>query len=820
MLTVATLSGAANLAHALDSESAVATDQLQEITVTATRQSTTVQTTPISISAFTGDQIAARGIPDIDSLISSVPAISARNTGGPGEVEFEIRGLNSQGGNSSMVGMYFGEIPLSTAMGSQLGKNSMNPGTYDLQRVEVLSGPQGTLYGSSSMGGTVRMIPNPAELNTFAASTQEVISGTTNGGSLNHQENGMINLPLGDTAALRVVGSFISNSGWVKRLVLADGAVPVDPGAFPAVSRPDNFYSAPLQSSLSGVNTTRMNSVRAQILWKPIEDLTIEPLALYQSIEQGAPPAVDVDGNPTYPRLPAVWGHYEIYDAPEPQTDSLSLGSLTATYHLPWFSLTSATGFWHRNFIDNNDDTEQVASAIGIPVYDAAQGGIGPNYSSRGPGNSEQDYTRQLSEEFRITSTQPGALQWVAGWFYQDLYSINEVSALAPQAAPIFGGTNLSINSVPQVLIQNAVYGNIAWRFLPQFEVAAGFRHYHYNLHATSSQMGAFTVNGAQGNDIPYNASTSIAASGTVPSFSLTYNIDADHMAYVRIGKGFRLGGNSGDVGPVAVEPASNTNPLFAAAVANECGLQAKLLLSAACDPNIFLKVPDTYGSDSLWSYEIGAKSSFFNRRLIANVAAYLEDWYHPQFATNLAGYGMTVNGGNARIKGIEAQLQGLLPAGFSASLNATYIDAKFVADSPITGFTSGTAIPDTPKFSASALLEWKRELSQNRALFASVEDSYTGAKTTLPFGVAATLLNINDVLVHLPSYNLVNFRLGLRGERDGGQHWAAAMFVNNLTNRHVLLDPQPQIALQTQAFERYILNQPLTAGLDVSFAF
>src|SRR5512142_1245229 len=108
------------------------------------------------------------------------------------------------------------------------------------------------------MGGTVRLIPNPAQLNTFAASTQEVVSGTTNGGSLNHQENGMINLPLGDTAALRVVGSFISNSGWVKRLVLADGAVPVDPGAFPAVSRPDNFYAAPLQSSLSGVNTTRM----------------------------------------------------------------------------------------------------------------------------------------------------------------------------------------------------------------------------------------------------------------------------------------------------------------------------------------------------------------------------------------------------------------------------------------------------------------------------------------------------------------------------------------------------------------------------------
>ena len=148
---------------------------------------------------------------------------------------------------------------------------------------------------------------------------------------------------------------------------------------------------------------------------------------------------------------------------------------------------------------------------------------------------------------------------------------------------------------------------------------------------------------------------------------------------------------------------ASNTNPLFASDVANECGLQAKILLTTTCNPNTLLQAPTTFSSDSLWSYELGEKSSFFDHRLIANLDAYLEDWYNPQVATNLAGYGLTVNGGNARIKGIDGQLQGLLPGGFDLSLNASYTDAKFVESSAISGYPAGTQIPDTPKVSGSA---------------------------------------------------------------------------------------------------------------------
>ena len=812
---------------------------LQQIVVTATRARTTVQTTAISISAVTGSQIATRGLVNVNSLVRSVPGIAVRDTGGPGEEEYEIRGLNSQGGNSSMVGMYFGEIPLSTAMGSQFGKNLMNLGLYDVRRVEVLRGPQGTLYGSSSMGGTIRVLPNRPQLNRFAASTEEVISDTSTGGGINHQENGMMNMPLGHRAAVRIVGSFTNDSGWVERRVIQDGAVGVDAGAFPALSRPANFYTAPLQERLKGVNTTQIDSVRAEFLWKPTANLTIEPIAMYQLVEQGAPPAADVNGLPTHPTTPKVLAHWEIYSAPETQTDSLGFGSLDMTYQFPTFSVTSASGFWHRNFINMQDCTEMVAGAIGWPYYDPTAGGIGPCVSNRSASNLEQDYSRQISDEFRVNSTAPGPFQWVAGYFYQDLYSEDDISSMAPQEGTLtgppwppavtnisplgpvnLGGPNLFVGSLPQVMIQNAVYGHVSWRFSRHFAVAVGFRHYHYSLRETSTEYGAFSVLGAAGNDVPYNSGTSIAASGTVPSFSLTYNIDRNHMVYVRIDKGFRLGGASGDTGPIPVVAASNTNPLLAAQVANECGLQAKVLLTTTCNPNILLQGPTTYGSDSLWSYELGEKSEFFHHRLLLNLDGYLEDWYHPQLPTNIAGFGFTVNGGDARIKGVEGQLKTLLPAGFELSLNASYVDAKFVASSAIAGYPAGTRIPDTPEVSGSVVLGWTHYLGHSRSLFGSFEDDYTGSRTDLPFGVTATLQNMNQLLVHLPAYSIAALRFGIKGERDHGDHWSAALFVNNLTNNIVLLDPQPQLSLQDSAYSRYVVSQPLTAGIDVSYAF
>src|ERR1700689_3881349 len=193
-------------------------DQLSEVIVTATKRESTVQETSASITAVSSEDIAERGLVDFNTLAQSVPGISMR-TSGPGQTEFEMRGLNSAGGNTSQVGFYFDETPLSSPASSQLGKEEIDPTLYDLNRVEVLRGPQGTLYGSTSMGGTVKLVPNAPQLGTFAASSENVISYTGSGGSINQKVNGMLNLPLGDTAAIRFVASESYDSGWIKRIV-------------------------------------------------------------------------------------------------------------------------------------------------------------------------------------------------------------------------------------------------------------------------------------------------------------------------------------------------------------------------------------------------------------------------------------------------------------------------------------------------------------------------------------------------------------------------------------------------------------------------
>jgi iron complex outermembrane recepter protein len=789
-------------------------DQLQEVVVTAEKRAATVQETAASITAVSSEEIADRGIVDFNSLAQSVPGISMR-TSGPGQTEFEMRGLNSAGGNTSQVGFYLDETPLSSPASAQLGKAEIDPTLYDLNRVEVLRGPQGTLYGSSSMGGTVKLVPNAPQLSTFAAAGETDVSYTGSGGSINEKINGMLNLPLGETAAVRIVGTQISDSGWIKRLAIQDGAVAVDSGVFPEVTRPANFYTAPLQEEIDGANTTTISSVRISLLWKPLDNLSITPMAMWQLTQQGAPDAVDVNGNPTHPTTPDALAHWEIYDTPEPQRDRFTLGSLKIEYQAPGFTITSATAFWNRNTLVSQDSTEENAAAVGIPVYDAP-GGIGPTGPEpNGPATTEKDFTRQISEELRVTSTGSGPFQWILGYFYQDLYSEWDSSTIAPQATPILGGTNLYVDYEPQVITQNAEFGEASWQFTPDLKGTVGLRHYHYSLDQTNEEYGVFTVYGSEGDSVPYNTSFSNSASGTDPKFDLSYNVNADVLLYATAAKGFRLGGANQPI-PVALPPNSNS-----VLTGNECGLQQKLLLIGAsqcfvgANAALLLQAPATFSSDSVWNYEIGEKSTFFDRRLIANVSAYYERWTNPQLATNLAGFGITANGGDARIYGLEAELQARLTREWTLGANLGLTNAKFTEASAITGYPEGYNVPDIPAVTASATLRWKHPLTGDLSLAGTLEEDYVGTRTDAPYGETITLLNIDQYLIHLPSYALANLRFGVSGSA-----WSAMLYVNNITNKIVLLDPQPQIDLQMNAYVRYLVNRPITAGLDLAYKF
>ncbi len=819
-------------------EAAAQGGALEEVVITATKRESTVQDTPISVTAISAADIANKGMTDFNSLAQTVPGIAMR-TSGPGQTEFEMRGLSSAGGNASVVGFYLDETALSSPAAAQLGKVVIDPNLYDLNRVEILRGPQGTLYGSSSMGGTVKVVPNAPQLGVYAVSGETVVSETDSGGGTNFTQNGMVNLPLGTNVALRLVGSSDSESGWLNRYVFADGAVPTD-GATGA--RPPGFYSAPLQEIATQANASTLDSFRASLLWRPTDNLSITPAFMWQHTHQDGPNAVDVDGTPSHPEVPAAQGHWEIYDTPEPQDDRFTLGSLKIEWQTEHMLITSATGDWTRRTLVSQDGTEENDGPSGLgslgtaSPYDTSAGGLGPvGPGPSGPGVQERDATQQLSEELRLTSTDKGPFQWQAGYYFQRLKSEWDMWSVNPQVISA-GIGDIYVDYMPQTITQNALFGEGSLEFAQGWKATVGLRAYHYEYTQTNSEWGDFTplgfanlLSGAPtpaGNVAPFNTSSSGNASGVNPKFDLSWQMNPQLLLYGTIARGFRMGGTDQPfTGYLTTVSAADCAGPSSLAIILQCGLQEKLSATRSVPggyftpnaqfPNASAQGVPQFKSDSVWNYEVGEKGEFFDRQLTINFDVYYERWNNPQLATNVGGFGYTVNGANASILGSELELWLKLPAGFSFAGNLGLADSKFLTDSAITGYQSGTAIPDSPKVTSSVTLRNVQPLIGEYQLISSLSYNYIGERTNAPYGETITLFNMNQLLVHLPAYGLMNLRAGIKAD-----DWSFNLFANNLLNKEALLDTQPQINLQTAAFTRYIVNQPRTFGLDVNYSF
>jgi iron complex outermembrane receptor protein len=820
---------------------AAAADQgtdLEEVVITATKRESTVQDTPISVTAISAADIANKGLTDFNSLAQTVPGIAMR-TSGPGQTEFEMRGLNSAGGNASVVGFYLDETALSSPASAQLGKIVIDPNLYDLNRVEILRGPQGTLYGSSSMGGTVKVVPNAPQLGVYAVSGETVVSVTGSGGGTNFTQNGMVNLPLGTEVALRLVGSSDSESGWLNRYVFADGAVPTD-GATGA--RPPGFYTAPLAEIASQANASSLDSFRASLLWRPVDELSITPAFMWQHTHQDGPNAVDVNGAPSHPQVPAAQGHWEIYDTPEPQDDRFTLGSLKIEWQTEHMLITSATGDWTRRTLVSQDGTEENDGPSGLgslgtaSPYDTAAGGAGPTGPGpSGPGVQERDATQQFSEELRLTSTDKGPFQWQAGYYFQRLKSEWDMWSVNPQLLSA-GVGNVYVDYMPQTITQNALFGEGSLEFAPGWKATLGLRGYHYQYTQNNSEWGDFTpygftnlLSGAStlaGNTAPFNTTASGNASGVNPKFDLSWQMNPQLLLYATAARGFRMGGTDQPfTGYATTVSAAACGAPSSLAIILQCGLQQKLSATRTLPggyyapnvqfPNASAQGVPQFKSDSVWNYELGEKGEFFDRQLTLNVDVYYERWNNPQLATNVGGFGYTVNGSNASILGSELEMWLKLPAGFSFAGNLGLADSKFLSDNAVTGYLSGTAIPDSPKVTSSVTLRNVQPLTGQYQLISSLSYNYIGERTNAPYGETITLFNMNQLLVHLPAYGLMNLRAGVKAD-----DWSFNLFANNLLNKETLLDTQPQINLQSAAFTRYIVNQPRTFGLDVNYSF
>src|ERR1700730_13046684 len=311
LLSLLSLTGFAEFASAADAATDAASEPtdsggLVEIIVTAEKYVSTIQNTPISISAMSGDQLAAAGLTRIEDIARAVPGLSMRSAG-PGLTEYDARGLASNGGAAPTVGFYLDEITLSPPALSQSGKVVIDPNLYDIDRVEVLRGPQGTLYGSGSMGGTVKVVTVQPKLNHFEGSVQRAVSNTE-GGAGNGSVNAMLNLPLGDKFALRIVGGDLYRSGWISLI-----AVNV-PNAAATLLTPNQtpVYNAPVASVIPRDNSESLWDARATLLLLPKEDLSITAMAFDQRLSMGG--YYLLDASPTSAAPGKVYNaHYEVF---------------------------------------------------------------------------------------------------------------------------------------------------------------------------------------------------------------------------------------------------------------------------------------------------------------------------------------------------------------------------------------------------------------------------------------------------------------------------------------------------------------------------
>ena len=765
--------------RAIAQQSRSDTGQLEEIVVTAEKRESTIETTAISITALSGGDIQDRGFTDLADLMKTVPGVSIR-TSGPGMTEFEMRGVASNGGNSPTVGFYFDETSLTAPAATNEGKIVISPDLYDLNRVEVLRGPQGTLYGSGSMGGTIKVVPNAPNPEAFDASAEVKFADTDHGG-FDHAENGMLNLPFwGDKAALRIVASYSYDAGWIDRVVIAPGQFPLPSGLVngpygPYYTVRGNVLAAPIATEYHDVNHVEKRGVRLSAVFKPVDGLTITPSYFYQRLQSGGLPYID--------STPGTDAFYQPFDTPERYSDEFHLEALSVKYRTDTFEISSATSYWSRHEPLQQDTQESWTTYLlpfgyGITGYTAGNGNLGQAYAD------ENNNQNQTTEELRVSSVGDARFKWLFGYFYSDFVSPWDIVFPSQSGAsnPNIATNDLFSYFTPFKILQQSFFGEVTYNITEPLSVTVGARRYHYDSAVYLDQFG-----GLAGGTTVQAASEN--SQGVTPKATLSYQFDKDLLVYATAAKGFRPGGGTG---PVPTQGATSC----------EAQLQTEYNSSGA-----FVAGPVQFNSDTIWSYELGEKWRSADNRLTVNAAAYFENWNGVQQTNSLSscGYVYTANAGDAHVYGGELEVNAVVVHDLQALANLSYAHSTLVSSALVdSSFSAGSPIQQVPKVTGTFALSYRHELNDELAATARAESTYTGSRTDATYYVNT-----------LPSYELTNIRAGV----DAGR-WSAVLFVNNVADKRALLNNVTQDATNVADWNRIVVSQPRTAGIDLNVRF
>ncbi|NQE64361.1 TonB-dependent receptor [Caulobacter sp. RHG1] len=743
---------AAGNAHAQEAEAAQPAIAVDEIIVTALKRSTSLQDTPLSISAVGETQLSRMGATGINDYFRQVPNLSL-DGGTPSNRRITMRGVRSAG--EATTGLYYDETPLTGPTGTTQDAGSTTPdiNLFDVERVEVLRGPQGTLYGSGSMGGTLRVIFNKANTNEYAGAV-EAQATTTKGGEGGFYGKGMVNVPLiEDKLGARLVLYREERGGYVD--------------------------SVPLKKN--DINGSTSSGGRLMVTYTPTEDLTIRATAALQNEE--------VDGQASWS---AAAGRYKSDRKTIAQSNSkLALYNVTAEWDLQFATLTATSSYYKWKMLRNSDWTNNIAnnrtSSAACGRYFGLSGTTCSSAQlsqytawadSRGPAVSWQPMSLETwTHEVRMAgSLFEDKLDWTGGVYYEtrkDHVDSIQTRADATTGMAVTPFDALGARYIDNDVKQTAFFGELAYHVTDALTVTGGARRFDYN----KTVSGAVTVGNVISNS-PITAFSQVDASakGWVQRLNVAYEFDKSLMVYAQASKGFRPGG-------------ANNIP----------GLTSGLV---------------AFAPDSLWNYEAGVKSDWFDRRLTVNMSAYQIDWNNIQVQAQAnvgANFFIITNAGAARIRGVELETTLRPMTGLTLGAAVGVSDAKLTEDMTnssvtVSGSTGlyGDRLPFVPKFNGSLNADYTWPVADGLNGLMHLDASYTG-------GTASQFRPTYVYYEKVPAYTVVGARVGVEG--DG---WGAYAFAQNLTNS---VGPV-SITSAAGALDQVVSLTPRTLGVMVRRTF
>jgi outer membrane receptor protein involved in Fe transport len=730
---------------------------LGEVIVTAQRRAEDVKEVPISISVLGQAALENSHIEGLEDISRAVPGLSFAAGGGPGLDNIEMRGVSSTSG-SATVGIYLDDVPITV---TNLYNGQVEPRLFDLDRVEVLRGPQGTLYGASSVGGAIRFISHQPDLSAYGGSVNSLVSGTRHGG-VNYDEQGVVNVPLiEDRAALRIGVDVGEDSGYI-----------------------DNYTLANLLAR-RGTNDDKWSVLRLSGKIAADDTLTITP-ALFGEWEKTGDTSVFYPGVGLYEQQKEVQ---------EPSVDHLLVGSLTAAEQWTWAQLTSISSYFQQQFNRIEDGTYYNSEYLGYIIDSDPPNGImnqgyqigllpGPVYT--------WVKTSVVTQEFRLASapSPDSALSWIGGLFLSDYrvhrqfnayiddfnQTFQSIYGIPPQDAPVFAGATFPNNSVAtddtaEDEKQYAAFADISYRLIPSLKATAGLRYSYAPTIFNDFQGGYFSIG------VP-PVSRRAKFYATTPKFSLTYDASPEMTLYASASQGYRIGGSE-----IYISPSLCAQDL------------ANLGLSSA---------PRNFNSDSLWSYEGGLKGRFFDGTLSINLDAYFVKWSNIQQTISLpiCGYTITTNVGDAQSYGPELEVNYKPVPDLTLGLSTEYTHDALTKITSESGAAVGDHILDVPEWMATLRFEYSRPIMDDIRGFARTDYDWTG-----PSNGAFSPTNPD---YSRPIYSVLNASVGVNLRRI-----EVSVFAKNLLDDRKIIQ-RPALLFEPEAYT----VRPLTVGLNVKSQF